>query len=112
MKAVLIPVAPQLRPYSALVERTRDLCKRNVFKNAVINLSDNSSFISGDGILPILALNIAEREHSVHLALCSIIHHPALDVLAHVFGIELVDIHHRPQRKATCGGVAKFLFGI
>ena len=47
-----------------------------------------------------------------HHAIRGVVIQAALDVLGHVLGIELVDIHHRPQRKATCGGVAKFLFGI
>ena len=112
MEAVLIPLSAELRVDTALVERAGNLSNRHVFQNTVEYLTDNGCFIRRDGIFALLAFDVAEREHTVHLAFVGVVHHATLDVLAHVLGIELIHVHHCPQRKAACGGVAKFLFGV
>ena len=112
MEAVLIPLAAELRADTALVERAGNLSNRHVFQNTVEYLTDNGCFIRRDGIFALLAFDVAEREHTVHLAFVGVVHHATLDVLAHVLGIELIHVHHCPQRKAACGGVAEFLFGV
>ena len=101
-----------LRGEASGVELVCDGDQRFSGEYLIVNLSDELGFLRLDGIPPIRAFDIAERDRTVHLAGLGVVPHTAPDVLGHVLGVELIDVHHRAEGEAAGCGVPKLLLGI
>ena len=112
VKAALVPKTPVLRPDTARVQIVCDVCKRNALQHLVVNAPHDLSFLGFYCIPLIRPTYISKRKRTIYLAILRIVQHSPLDVLCHVLAVELVDVHHRPQSKATCSGIAELLFCI
>ncbi len=75
-------------------------------------LADDGRGIFVDGILPVAALLVPEWQRGNHLALHRTVQQSTPDVLCHVLGVELVDVHHRAQGESAGSVVAELLLGV
>ncbi len=111
VKAVFVPHASVARADAACVQVGGDGGKCFAAQVTAVDLAHDGGGRLVDGVESVDIL-IPERQTAVDPAIGSIVGHAAADILCHVFGIELVHVHHRAQGKAACGSVAEFLLRI
>ena len=81
--------------------------------NANEDFPDDSGLRLIDDIVQRVIPFIAIGQVSIcHHAVRGIIIQTAFDVFCHVFGVKLIDIHHRAGSKAACCGVVEIFFDV
>ena len=112
VKAVLVPPVALLCFQAAAVQLVRNVDEGHAIEHHGVDLPHQVGLFRLDGILPVLALHIAQRQRSVHLAGLGVVPHTAPDVLGHILGVELIHIHHGAEGEAPGRGGPELLFGI
>ena len=112
MEAALVPF-PAIRSLNAAPVQI--VCQIGVgpaFQKPVENLPDDCRLVFPDHELPVGACSITKGRPGVDHGFAGIVHQPAPDVLGHVLRIELIDVHHRPEREPAGSGVTEVLLNI
>lgn len=112
VKAPFVPEVPGPGLYPPAVEVIADVNQQIPRIEPLEDLPDYLSLFRLDLIPPIIAPPVPIREGPVDHALLGIVHHAPHDILGHVLGVELVDVHHIAEGKAAGGGVVEILLGV
>ena len=113
VEAVLPPLASPAGLYAPGIQICSDVNERLPAGHPAEDLPDDLILRGIEGVPHILALLVAEGEAAVcDFALGRVVVKPALDVLGHVLGIELVDVHHGAEGEAAGRGVIEVLLGV
>ena len=98
---------------ASIIQTGHDINECLAAGNAREDLPDNRSLRLVDGIVQRFVRFIAVRQMAVrHHAVCGVVVQTALDVLGHVLGIKLIDIHHRAGGEAPGRSVVEILLHI
>ena len=112
VKAPFVPEIAGPGLYPAAVEIVADVNQQIPRIEPLEDLPYYLSLFRLDLIAPISAPLVPIREGAVDHALLGVVHHAPHNVLGHVLGVELVDVHHIAEGKAASGGVVEVLLGV
>lgn len=111
VKTALVPWISQTCPQTSAVQIGGDAGECLLVQEPFEYLPDDCCRCFVDCIIASDIL-IAERQSTIDLAISGVVCHTTANVLGHVLGIKLVDVHHGTQSEPACGCVAEFLFCV
>ena len=112
VETAFIPTIARLGFDSTAIQVIGDVNQQISITESFEDLLDHFGLFRINLILAVGPLPVAQRHQAVYHALLGVVHHAPHDILGHIFRIELVDVHHVTESKATSGGVIEILLSI